>query len=89
MMKPPPVTKYRAFPEVHLPGGQWPSRTIQHTLIWCSVDLPDGNQGPAQSMSVDEKSEYFEMLVRIGFQEIEIGFPSFPTHDFRRSASLV
>jgi 2-isopropylmalate synthase len=71
-----PVTKYRPFPPVQLPGRQWPNRTLQHAPIWCSVDLRDGNQALAQPMSVEEKLEYFEMLVGIGFKEIEVGFPS-------------
>jgi 2-isopropylmalate synthase len=71
-----PVTKYRAFPPVDLPGRQWPNRTLNRAPIWCSVDLRDGNQALAQPMSVEEKLEYFEMLVKIGFKEIEVGFPS-------------
>ncbi len=71
-----PVTKYRPFPPVALPNRQWPTRTLTHAPIWCSVDLRDGNQALAQPMSVEEKLEYFEMLVKIGFKEIEVGFPS-------------
>ena len=71
-----PVSKYRSFPPVNLPNRQWPNRTFKHAPIWCSVDLRDGNQALAQPMSVEEKLEYFEMLVRIGFKEIEVGFPS-------------
>jgi len=71
-----PVTKYRPFPPVHLPHRQWPNRTLTRAPIWCSVDLRDGNQALAQPMSVEEKLEYFDMLVRIGFKEIEVGFPS-------------
>jgi 2-isopropylmalate synthase len=75
-MQSPPVTKYRPFPPVDLPNRQWPSRVLTRAPIWCSVDLRDGNQALAQPMSVEEKLEYFEMLVRIGFKEIEVGFPS-------------
>ncbi len=75
-MQPAPVTKYRPFPPVALPNRQWPSRTLNRAPIWCSVDLRDGNQALAQPMSVEEKLEYFEMLVQIGFKEIEVGFPS-------------
>ncbi len=71
-----PITKYRPFPPVDLPNRQWPSRTLAQAPIWCSVDLRDGNQALAQPMSVEEKVEYFEMLVKIGFKEIELGFPS-------------
>ena len=65
-----------------LPGRQWPNRTLDHAPIWCSVDLRDGNQALPQPMSVDEKLEYFAMLVRIGFKEIEIGFPSASQTEF-------
>ncbi|MEO6005895.1 MAG: 2-isopropylmalate synthase [Opitutus sp.] len=75
-MQPAPVTKFRSFPPVVLPHRQWPNRTLTHAPIWCSVDLRDGNQALAQPMSVEEKIEYFEMLVKIGFKEIEVGFPS-------------
>ena len=75
-MQPAPVTKYRPFPPVSLPNRQWPNRTFTHAPIWCSVDLRDGNQALAQPMSVEEKLEYFQMLVNIGFKEIEVGFPS-------------
>src|SRR5882724_1418444 len=71
-----PVTKYRPFPPVALPGRQWPDRIFTRAPIWCSVDLRDGNQALSQPMSVEEKLEYFEMLVKIGFKEIEVGFPS-------------
>ncbi len=75
-MQPAPVSKYRPFPPVHLPDRQWPGRTLTRAPLWCSVDLRDGNQALAQPMSVEEKLEYFAMLVRIGFKEIEVGFPS-------------
>lgn len=71
-----PINKYRPFPPVDLPNRQWPSRTQTEAPMWCSVDLRDGNQALAQPMSVEEKLEYFEMLVKIGFKEIEVGFPS-------------
>jgi 2-isopropylmalate synthase len=75
-MQPAPVTKYRPFSPVNLPNRQWPSRVPTNAPLWCSVDLRDGNQALAQPMSVEEKLEYFAMLVKIGFKEIEIGFPS-------------
>ena len=71
-----PVTKYRPFPQIDLPDRQWPSRTITHTPVWCSVDLRDGNQALATPMSVAEKLEMFQLLVDIGFKEIEVGFPA-------------
>jgi 2-isopropylmalate synthase len=71
-----PISKYRPFPPVALPQRQWPNRTLNRAPIWCSVDLRDGNQALAQPMSVEEKLEFFDLLVRIGFKEIEVGFPS-------------
>jgi 2-isopropylmalate synthase len=71
-----PITKYRAFPPIGLPGRQWPSRTIVRAPIWCSVDLRDGNQALAIPMNVEEKLELFRTLVAVGFKEIEVGFPA-------------
>ncbi|MET0263008.1 MAG: 2-isopropylmalate synthase [Rariglobus sp.] len=71
-----PVTKYRPFAQVPLTDRQWPNRVIERAPVWCSVDLRDGNQALAQPMSVEEKIEFFELLVKIGFKEIEVGFPS-------------
>jgi 2-isopropylmalate synthase len=70
-------------------GRQWPDRTITHAPIWCSVDLRDGNQALAQPMSVDEKLEFFDMLVRIGFKEIEVGFPSASQIEFDFTRRLI
>lgn len=75
-MKSSSASKYRPFPPVNLPDRQWPDRVHERAPIWCSVDLRDGNQALAQPMSVEEKLEYFAMLVAIGFKEIEVGFPS-------------
>src|SRR3984957_11993170 len=88
-MQSPPVTKYRPFPPVDLPNRQWPNRTLAHAPLWCSVDLRDGNQALAQPMSVDVKLEYFDMLVRIGFKEIEVGFPSASQIEFDFTRRLV
>lgn len=71
-----PVTKYQPFPPVILPDRQWPNRTLTRAPVWCSVDLRDGNQALAQPMSVMEKLDYFDLLVQVGFKEIEVGFPS-------------
>lgn len=70
------ITKYRPFPSIDLPDRQWPSRTITAAPTWCSVDLRDGNQALPIPMSVEEKLELFDLLVAVGFKEIEIGFPS-------------
>ncbi|GHO60641.1 2-isopropylmalate synthase [Ktedonobacter robiniae] len=70
------VTKYRAFPPIELPERQWPSRSITTAPTWCSVDLRDGNQALPIPMSVEEKLKLFDLLVSVGFKEIEVGFPS-------------
>jgi 2-isopropylmalate synthase len=88
-MQPAPVSKYVPFPPVLLPGRQWPSRTLERPPIWCSVDLRDGNQALAQPMSVDEKLEFFDLLVRVGFKEIEVGFPSASQIEFDFTRRLI
>jgi len=88
-MQPEPITKYATFPPVSLPSRQWPSRTLTRAPIWCSVDLRDGNQALAQPMSVEEKIEFFELLVRIGFKEIEVGFPSASQIEFDFARRLI
>ncbi|MEM7343575.1 MAG: 2-isopropylmalate synthase [Chloroflexota bacterium] len=70
------ITKYRPFPQIDLPNRQWPTRTIDTSPIWCSVDLRDGNQALAIPMSVEDKLAMFQLLVDIGFKEIEVGFPA-------------
>jgi 2-isopropylmalate synthase len=81
--------KYIPLPQVPLPDRQWPSRTLSRAPIWCSVDLRDGNQALAQPMSVDEKLEYFALLTRIGFKEIEVGFPSASQIEFDFTRRLI
>jgi 2-isopropylmalate synthase len=88
-MQPDPVSKYPPFPPVNLPDRQWPGRTLTRAPIWCSVDLRDGNQALAQPMSVDEKIEFFDLLVRIGFKEIEVGFPSASQIEFDFTRRLI
>src|SRR5947209_11168335 len=70
------IAKYQPFPPIDLPDRQWPSRTITSAPIWCSVDLRDGNQALPIPMGLKEKLEMFQLLVDIGFKEIEVGFPS-------------
>ena len=77
-----PAEKYRPFPAVRLTGRKWPSRTIQQAPIWMATDLRDGNQSLIEPMSIAQKLEFFEMLVWIGFKEIEVGFPSASQTDF-------
>ncbi|CAB3766171.1 2-isopropylmalate synthase [Paraburkholderia humisilvae] len=77
-----PAEKYRPFPTVRLNGRKWPSRTIDRAPIWMSTDLRDGNQSLIEPMSIAQKLEFFDMLVSIGFKEIEVGFPSASQTDF-------
>ncbi len=76
------ITKYQPFPPIDLPDRQWPSRSIKTAPIWCSVDLRDGNQALPIPMSVAEKLEMFQLLVRCGFKEIEVGFPAASQTEF-------
>ena len=69
-------TRYQRNPVVDFPERQWPNREIEKAPIWCSVDLRDGNQALIDPMVVHEKLEFFEYLVKMGFKEIEIGFPA-------------
>lgn len=68
--------KYQKNPVVHYPQRQWPDKEITKAPIWCSVDLRDGNQALIDPMVVDEKIEMFQYLIKLGFKEIEIGFPA-------------
>ncbi len=68
--------RYRRFPAFKYPERTWTEREITEAPVWCSVDLRDGNQALVEPMSVEEKIEFFNMLVRLGFKEIEVGFPS-------------
>ena len=82
MMMRNPSEKYRPFPQVKLNGRRWPTRTIERAPIWMSTDLRDGNQALIDPMSIGAKLEFFEMLVAVGFKEIEVGFPSASQTDF-------
>jgi 2-isopropylmalate synthase len=84
-----PAAKYRAFPPVNLPDRQWPSRSLTRAPIWCSVDLRDGNQALAVPMNVSQKLEMFQSLVRCGFKEIEVGFPSASNTEFTFNRRLI
>ncbi len=68
--------KYKRVPVVDMPEREWPNKEIMQAPIWCSVDLRDGNQALIEPMVVEEKIEMFNLLVKLGFKEIEIGFPS-------------
>jgi len=84
-----PGTKYRPFPPVELPNRQWPTRSLSHAPIWCSVDLRDGNQALAVPMNVSQKLELFQALVSCGFKEIEVGFPSASNTEFAFNRLLI
>ena len=83
------ITKYTPFPQIDLPDRKWPSQTISRAPIWASVDLRDGNQALANPMNIDEKLQMFELLVSIGFKEIEVGFPSASDTEFNFIRRLV
>src|SRR5499427_8873650 len=84
-----PSRKYRPFPPVQLADRQWPSRTLTHAPRWCSVDLRDGNQALAVPMNVSQKLELFQTLVKCGFKEIEVGFPSASNTEFTFNRRLI
>lgn len=88
-MKTDSIFKYRPFPVVELSDRTWPDRTIDAAPIWTSVDLRDGNQALPIPMSVEEKLEMFDLLVGVGFKEIEIGFPSASDTEFAFMRRLI
>jgi len=77
-----PSMKYRAFTPVGLGDRTWPNAVIAAPPVWCSVDLRDGNQALIEPMDAARKRRMFDMLVRIGFKEIEVGFPAASQTDF-------
>ena len=83
------ITKYQPSRPIDLPNRQWPDKSIRRAPIWASVDLRDGNQALAIPMNVEEKIEFFELLVAIGFKEIEVGFPSASETEFSFIRRLV
>ncbi len=74
--------KYRPFSPIQLPDRQWPARTLTHAPRWCSSDLRDGNQALIEPMDGERKHRFFDLLVRMGFKEIEVAFPSASQTDF-------
>ncbi len=81
--------RYKRVPVVDYPEREWPNKEIQKAPIWCSVDLRDGNQALIEPMVVSEKVEMFNMLVKLGFKEIEVGFPSASQLEFDFLRQLV
>lgn len=74
--------KYQSIPTVALASRQWPDKIIEAAPRWCSVDLRDGNQALIEPMTVAQKRRLFQLLVDVGFKEIEVGFPAASSHDF-------
>ena len=81
--------RYKRVPVIDYPEREWPNKQIQKAPIWCSVDLRDGNQALIDPMTVEEKVEMFNLLVKLGFKEIEIGFPSASQIEFDFMRELV
>jgi 2-isopropylmalate synthase len=88
-MQTPPITKYRPWGTIDLPDRQWPGKVIDRVPIWCSVDLRDGNQALPIPMGVEQKLELFDLLAKIGFKEIEVGFPSAAQTEFDFARKLI
>jgi 2-isopropylmalate synthase len=84
-----PCYRYRPFPPVDLPDRAWPGRTITAAPRWLSTDLRDGNQALIDPMSPSRKRTMFDLLVRLGYKEIEVGFPSASQADFDFVRSLI
>jgi 2-isopropylmalate synthase len=84
-----PIHKYRSFQPIDLPHRTWPMRVIERAPLWCSVDLRDGNQALVEPMGADRKRRMFDLLVKLGFKEIEVGFPSASETDFAFVRELI
>jgi 2-isopropylmalate synthase len=86
---PMPHWKYRPYPTVDLPDRTWPDVVLDSARIWCSTDLRDGNQALVEPMDSPRKQAMFDLLVRLGIKEIEIGFPSASKTDFDFVRNLI
>ncbi|CUR54260.1 2-isopropylmalate synthase [metagenome] len=84
-----PIQRYRPFPPIELPDRTWPSKTITEAPRWLSTDLRDGNQALIDPMSPARKMKMFDLLVRMGYKEIEVGFPSASETDFNFVRQLI
>lgn len=84
-----PGVKYRPFPPINLPDRQWPSRVITQAPRWLSTDLRDGNQALIDPMGAEKKSRFFDLLLKVGVKEIEVGFPASGATDFDFISGLV
>jgi len=81
--------KYPAFRPMKMASRRWPDRTIARAPLWCSVDLRDGNQALVEPMTAAQKSRLYDQLVKVGFKEIEVGFPSASSHDYEFVRNLI
>ena len=77
-----PINKYKAFKTINLKNRKWPTKVISAAPIWCSVDLRDGNQALIEPMGSERKNRMFALLCKLGFKEIEVGFPSASQTDY-------
>jgi 2-isopropylmalate synthase len=84
-----PSTKYRPFPTIDLPDRRWPSQTITQAPRWLSTDLRDGNQALIDPMDAEKKTRMFDLLVKVGIKEIEVGFPAAGATEFDFISGLV
>jgi 2-isopropylmalate synthase len=83
------LKKYIPMPKFYFPQRTWPENFLDKPPIWCSVDLRDGNQALVQPMNIDEKMEFFQYLVKVGFKEIEVGYPSASDTEFQFVRKLI
>ena len=81
--------KYRRVPVMDYKERQWPNKQIEKAPIWCSVDLRDGNQALVIPMSLEEKLEYYKVLLEVGFKEIEVGFPAASETEYEFLRTLI
>jgi 2-isopropylmalate synthase len=84
-----PIHKYRPFAPIDIPDRTWPSQIIDKAPVWCSVDLRDGNQALIEPMGPERKRRMFDMLIKLGFKEIEVGFPAASETDFAFVRELI
>lgn len=81
--------KYHQYKAIPLSNRKWPSKILEKPPVWCSVDLRDGNQALINPMGIEQKLEYFDLLVKLGFKEIEVGFPSSNQTEFSFVRTLI
>ncbi len=84
-----PATKYRPFPQIDLPDRTWPGRTITSAPRWLSTDMRDGNQALIDPMDSEKKQRFFDLLIKVGVKEIEVGFPAAGATEFDFISGLV